>query len=89
MTGYAPPGRESRPGTESEAARELIGGELPPPYGTGLSIIRLRHGLHAVLIRDVDPDSIALRRLRRNKRLNAEQAQAYAAWLAEQHRDVS
>jgi hypothetical protein len=52
-------------------------------------IVPLRHNLRAVYVRDADPDSIALRRLRRNKRLNAEQARAYAAWLAEQRQNAS
>jgi hypothetical protein len=54
-----------------------------------VNIVPLRHGLVCLIYRDGDPDSIALRRLRRNKRLNAEQAKAYEAWLAEQRQDAS
>lgn len=52
-------------------------------------VVALRHGCVAVYVRDADPQSIAIRRLRRGRPLNAGQREAYEAWLAEQRQDAS
>jgi hypothetical protein len=49
--------------------------------------VRLRHALAAVYVRDDDPHSIGLRRLKRTRDLTAEQRQAYKRWLDEQRKD--
>jgi hypothetical protein len=51
-------------------------------------IVRLRHGLHAVYVRDSDQQRIALRRLKRCRSLTPEQ-RVYEAWIAEQRQDVA
>jgi hypothetical protein len=86
--GDRPPGRQG-PGVGETRAPDVGEDTSMATVTDPADIRRLRHGLVCLIYRDSDPDSIALRRLRRNKRLNAEQARAYAAWLAEQRRDVS
>jgi hypothetical protein len=76
---------EGRPQPPSQSAA------AKPPTTDSFShdceIVPLRHGMAAVYIRDTDDRAVALRRMKRNRSLNAEQRAAYEAWIAEQRQD--
>lgn len=78
----SPPGRRSALG-ESESAPGSFRGDTPTLTQPD-DVVPLRHGLAAIYVRDPDPLSIAVRRLRRGRRMNAEQTQAYEAWQQRQ-----
>ena len=84
-----PPGeRRSLPYGNGEAPSEVIAA-TDSTLSQAADMVPLRHGFVAIYVRDSDVQRIALRRLRRHKRLSEEQAQAYQVWLTEQRQDAS
>ncbi len=82
----APPGRRSALGGGSESAPESLGDDT---MIAASDVLPLRHNLTAIYVRDDDPLSVALRKIRRRRPLAGEHLAAYESWLGRQRRDAS
>lgn len=83
----APPGQRRARADETRALDSALGGA--PIVNHGADVVPLRHGLSAVYVRDTDVLSVALRKIRRRRRLTGEHLAAYEAWLAQRRQEAS
>ncbi len=84
----SPPGQERRPSGETEAA-DVLWRDDNSSVIPARDNLPLRHNLTAIYVRDDDPLSVALRKIRRRRPLTGEHLAAYEASLAQQRRDAS
>lgn len=84
---FARPGQRRAPADETGALDNALGSA--PIVNHDGDLMRLRHGLSAVYVRDTDPLSIAFRRMRRRRPLTGTHLAAYEAWLAQQRQDAA